>query len=245
MANPSIKNGYFPIANELAEQLALNNIPGNEMRIIWVVWRKTWGWKDGTRRKDADWISYSQLREATGMKQANVVRSVSSLVVKRLLVRSPDGFGFNQNYNDWVVVKRLPPVVKRLLGSSQKATEKSSQKATNKRKKETITKEKPSASQSDAGLIVKIIDCFEGVNELYVNWYRNLSERAAIDRLLVREGFERVEKIVKLLPKTNAKAYFPTITTPKELERDWAKLRSKLEQEKNKFTSKETKIAFS
>ena len=43
MANPKVKNGYIDIANELVDQFARINIPGNEMRIIWVLWRKTWG----------------------------------------------------------------------------------------------------------------------------------------------------------------------------------------------------------
>jgi len=140
MANPSLKNGYLSIATELIEKLARTNIPGNEMRILWVVWRKTWGWKEGDRHKDWDWIALSQFCKMTEMKHANVFSCLKSLVVKRLLVKSEKGYKFNQNYDEWVVVKRLPPVVKSIQGGSQKHTEIGSQKHTNNRNKETIQK---------------------------------------------------------------------------------------------------------
>lgn len=238
MANPSLKNGYISIAHELVEQLAMKNIPGGEMRILWVVWRNTWGWKDGDRKKDWDWIALSQFEKATGMKRSNVVREMSSLVAKRILLRGKDGLKFNQNYDEWVVSKRIPPVSKRIMTSMQKDTKIGSQKDTNKRNKETTTKETSGVSQSDPAMIVKIIDSFEGINPSFKRWYANKNQRAACDRLLGDNGADRVLKVIALLPLTNTKAYFPTITTPVQLEHDWAKLRFRLEQEKNKTITK-------
>lgn len=114
MANPALKNGYISIANELVEHLATINIPGGEMRIVWVIWRKTWGWSKGNRKKDWDWISLSQFQRFTGMKRANCVREIKSLVVKRILLKQNNSYKFNQNYEQWLVVKRIPPVVKRI-----------------------------------------------------------------------------------------------------------------------------------
>lgn len=234
MANPSLKNGYISIAHELVEKLAMINVPGNEMRIIWVVLRKTWGWKEGDRKKDWDWISYSQFEKATGMKHMSVGKCLKSLVGKRLLLKSEKGLKFNQNHDEWVVGKKLPPVVKRLLPSRQTATKIGRQTATHNRKKETNTKETRKASQSDAELISKTIASFEEVNPNYSRWYGNTTQRGAIDRLLVLHGFETLVQVISLLPKTNARAYFPTITTPTQLENDWARLESKLKQEKDK-----------
>lgn len=142
--NPSKSNGYFPIANELGEVFAKTSISGSEMRILWVVFRNTWGWenkKDPTRRKDFDKISYTQFSEATEMKHVNVVRAVQSLVVKRLLLKTDEGYCINQDYDDWVVVKRLPPKIKEgssqnEISSSQLTTTFSSQLTIYKRKKE-------------------------------------------------------------------------------------------------------------
>jgi phage replication O-like protein O len=141
MANPSLKNGYISIAHEVVEQLDLNNVPGNEMRIIWVLWRKTWGWNQGKRKKDWDWISYSQFQKMTGMKRMSVGKCIKSLVGKRLLLKKENSYKFNQNYEEWVVGKKLPPVVKRLLPSRQTATKIGRQTATHNRNKETNTKE--------------------------------------------------------------------------------------------------------
>lgn len=141
MANPSLKNGYISVANELVEKFATISIPSSEMRIVWVVWRKTWGWSNGDRKKDWDWIALSQFEKATTMKHGNVASSLKSLVVKRILLKRENGYKFNQNYDEWVVCKRIPPVVKRILGSSQTHTDFGSQTHTNKRNKETITKD--------------------------------------------------------------------------------------------------------
>lgn len=145
MANPSLKNGYISIAHELIEKLAKVSISGSEMRILWVVWRKTWGWSVGNRKKDWDKISLSQFEKETGMKRTNVSDAIKSLVVKRLLLKQENSYKFNQNHEEWVVVKRLPHnkvVVKSIRGSSQTTPKSSSQKHTHNRKIETITKER-------------------------------------------------------------------------------------------------------
>lgn len=161
MANPSIKNGYFPIANELAEQFAKVNITGQEWRILWVLLRKTWGYIDGERRKDWDWISISQFQELTGMKRSNTHKTLKALLAKRLILKKNDKYGFNQDYNQWVLVKRLTVekvLAKRLTGVSQKTNKSVSQKTnksvsqltTHKRKKEkkeNNTKERESLPQ--------------------------------------------------------------------------------------------------
>jgi len=141
MANPALKNGYISIANELVEKLASVSIPSSEMRIIWVVWRKTWGWKEGNRHKDWDWISISQFEKITGIKHANVVVATKSLVCKHILLKVENRYKFNQNYEQWVVCKRIREYVNTYGGSMQTHTKSSMQTHTYKRKKETNTKE--------------------------------------------------------------------------------------------------------
>lgn len=144
MANPSLKNGYISIANELVEKLATLSIPSSEMRVIWVVWRKTWGWKEGDRHKDWDWISLSQFSKLTTIKKTNIPKILKSLVYKRILVRKENLYKFNQNYDEWVVYKRITPVYKRIIGVIQTHTKKVIQTYANKRNKETNTKENTS-----------------------------------------------------------------------------------------------------
>jgi len=143
MANPATKNGYLPIANELAEQFARVNITGQQWRILWVLLRKTWGFSNGIRRKDWDWISITQFEKLTGMKRANVYNTIKALLVKRLILQDKNRLCFNQNYNQWVLCKRLTPVVlcKRLTPVMQKTNGSVSQLTTYKRNKENNTKE--------------------------------------------------------------------------------------------------------
>jgi len=215
MANPKVKDGYFPIANELAEQFARVNIPGNEMRIVWVVLRKTWGWKNGSRRKDWDWISISQFEKYTDIKHANCVRSLKSLVVKRILLKKENQLKFNQNYNEWVVAKRIPPVVKRILGSSQKDTRFGSQKDTYKRKltKETNTKETQGEQSSQVNSIFKLFE--DSVNPT-IN-YGHRTNRAICEELIKKFGYEKTVQTVKYAISVQSKRYAPTITTPYQL----------------------------
>jgi hypothetical protein len=72
--------------------------------------------------------------------------------------------------------------------------------------------------------IQELIDLFKHINPTYERFFKNTTQRAAISRLLVQFGREKLEQIIRVLPKTNAERYAPTITTPYELERDLGRL---------------------
>lgn len=72
--------------------------------------------------------------------------------------------------------------------------------------------------------IQELIDLFKHINPTYERFFKNTTQRAAISRLLVQFGREKLEQIIRALPKTNAERYAPTITTPYELERDLGRL---------------------
>lgn len=151
--NPSVNNGFFKIANEMSEIFAKTSLSGSEIRILWVVMRKTWGWVNGNKRKDFDKISLSQFTLSTQMKQANVVRSLKMLIEKNIILKTNRGYGINQDYSLWIVEKRLQRLPSSLQASSLQAssqkevnsslltTKSSSLLTTYKRKKETNTKE--------------------------------------------------------------------------------------------------------
>ena len=126
MASPQIENGYTRIANELLEHFTFAGINGSEYRIILIIIRKTYGFN-----KKKDRISISQFQE-TGMRRINVVRTIKSLIRKKIIFKENGVYELNKDWEDWVVVKRLPPDV----GSSQLTTRSSSQLTTHKRKKE-------------------------------------------------------------------------------------------------------------
>lgn len=246
MANPALKNGYISIAVELVEKLASINIPGQEMRIIWVVWRKTWGWSEGARKKDWDWISLSQFEGMTRMKHQNVVAALESLVVKRLLLKREKGYKFNQNYDEWVVVKRLPPPKSSsqttTRGSSQTTTKTSSQTTTNNRYIDRGKDIPPSEGEGPpkfTTLGAEVIKLFESINPACKNYYSRAPQRQAADDLIGERGFDKVKTVIQnTLPKTNSIEFFPTITTPIQLREKWTMLESAVQRYKSKAITK-------
>ena len=71
---PQLENGYTRIANELIEQFARIRISGEAMQILWVIIRKTYGYK-----KKSDRIAILQFSQATGIKRSNVCRAINKL----------------------------------------------------------------------------------------------------------------------------------------------------------------------
>lgn len=219
MASPQKENGFTSIANEILEHLSQPGINGSEYRVLIFLLRKTYGF-----HKKTDKISLSQFQKGTGMKRANVVETIKSLVVKRLLLKEKNLYSFNKNWEQWVVVKRLPPVVKSILPSSQTTTKTSSQLTTYKRKKETNTKDIAETSSAE---VVNLIKSFEGINPASKGMYGNTTQREACERLIKEFTFQRVLSVItKTLPKTNALEFFPNITTPRQLWDKWASLES-------------------
>ena len=104
MADPQTENGYLKIAMEIVEALARHRIPGQEMQLIWVLLRKTWGWN-----KKADNIPLSQWARLTGIKRTKCCDLLNSLIAKNIIKKdSPQkGTGraskyrLNKNYEEW------------------------------------------------------------------------------------------------------------------------------------------------
>lgn len=79
-----------------------------------------------------------------------------------------------------------------------------------------------------------LIELFKDVNPSYARIYSNKTERAAMERLLKLHGAEKLEKVIKFLPTSNASKFAPTITTPLELERGLGKLIAWSNKQKDK-----------
>lgn len=99
-ASPQIEDGHIKIANEIGEALARFNLSAYEYRILWVIWRKTYGW-----HKKRDWISITQFQGATGLKRRHVSRTLSKLIKKNIVTRIGDtrnvSYQFQKDYTKW------------------------------------------------------------------------------------------------------------------------------------------------
>lgn len=81
-------------------------------------------------------------------------------------------------------------------------------------------------SEQSPQAIVSIIDSFVVFNKAAKTWYGNKTQRDSIQRLVNEYGQETVLRVVALLPQSNNLQYFPTITTPFQLEQKWTQLES-------------------
>ncbi|KKL89994.1 hypothetical protein LCGC14_1909130 [marine sediment metagenome] len=96
IASPQAENGHIDIANEIAEALMLTNLSAYQSRILWAIWRKTYGW-----HKKVDWIANSVFVDMTGLRKQHVNRTLNELEQRNIVTRSGYKVGFNKNYRAW------------------------------------------------------------------------------------------------------------------------------------------------
>jgi phage replication O-like protein O len=103
MANPQIENGYTRIANEILEQISKTNLNGTQLRIVMVVWRYTYGFRQSEHE-----LSNSFIAQAIGIKnKAAVVRELNALIKGKIITVVGNGsrktkvLKFNKNYEEW------------------------------------------------------------------------------------------------------------------------------------------------
>ena len=144
MANPQAENGHIDIANEIAEQLAKTQLSGYESRILWVLWRKTYGW-----HKKSDKISITQFVEATNISRRHVHATLKRLVSRNLITENSNdfitGWMFQKDYNQWQPVTKISNKINSLPIPVPIVTENSNKLVTeigaHKRKERNYTKE--------------------------------------------------------------------------------------------------------
>ncbi len=100
------KTNFFQIDNYIAEALARVNLSEYENRALWVILRKTLGW-----RKEEDMISITQFEEATGVDRGNLHPALQRLASKKIIIILRVGrkciYKFNHNSLEWINKKRV------------------------------------------------------------------------------------------------------------------------------------------
>ena len=103
MASPQLENGYTRIANEILEQMARVKLSPTQYRILFVVWRYTYGFK-----RKSHHLSLSFLAEATGCDRRSLQRDIKKLVDTKVIIEHPTEkasrvISFNKRFNQWGV----------------------------------------------------------------------------------------------------------------------------------------------
>ena len=102
MENVQTENGYTAIAHEILEQMARIKLSPTQYRIIFVVWRQTYGYK----RKQHD-LSLSFISKATGCDKRQLQRELKELADRKVinqLITNGKGriISFNKHYSQWI-----------------------------------------------------------------------------------------------------------------------------------------------
>lgn len=113
MAEPQLENGYTQLANELIDAFCGHRFSGQEMQIIWVIIRKTYGYVNGSnkRKKTMDAIALSQFARLTGIDRRKchllLKRLVGKQVIRKDVPQKGDGlilsYGLQKDYSRWRV----------------------------------------------------------------------------------------------------------------------------------------------
>ncbi|WP_177178206.1 replication protein [Amphibacillus marinus] len=83
MANVQVENGFTQIANEILENMAKIKLSPTQYRILFVIWRYTYGFKRIEHK-----LSLSFLSEATGCDKRNIQRELTSLEDRKIIKQS-------------------------------------------------------------------------------------------------------------------------------------------------------------
>jgi phage replication O-like protein O len=120
LADVQLEHGYTRIANDILERMARIKLSPTQYRILFLVWRYTYGFK----RKEHD-MSLSFISEATGLDKRNIRRELKALEDKNIIYQNIKNgsyrkLSFNKNYDKWAV--EIEPGAKLTMGETDNAT---------------------------------------------------------------------------------------------------------------------------
>lgn len=82
-----------------------------------------------------------------------------------------------------------------------------------------------------------LIDLFKNINPTYKELFKNKTQRKALQYLVDNFTFEKIEKILKVLPEMMNDQYCPIVTTPLELKNKFAQLVAHARKRNNTISS--------
>ena len=106
MASPQVEDGYTQIANELLTHLMELYLPSNQWQVLIVIIRKTYGY-----RKKVDYVTNSQIVEATGLLKSNVSRALKNLTNRNVIIRQGKMIGIQKDWEKWQLSEQITKVV--------------------------------------------------------------------------------------------------------------------------------------
>ena len=198
-------------------------------------------WSDKGKREDG-WIykTIKDFQEETYIKKGSQERirnkfvKLKILEVKIMKVKGTPKTHFQINWNALASKLESPKTGK---SESPKIGQSESPKTGKSSITENTTENTTEIAKKKTFLHGKewndLIDAFKEVNPLYEEFYKNKTERKALDIVAKKYGKEKTKLIITFLPKSNTIKFVPKITKPTELKRNVAKLMAWASEKKN------------
>ena len=112
MASPHPKNGHIDVAHELADQFESYGFTTREWKLIWVIWRQTWGWLSNPKDKNSPKLKMMSMTLAMFSKRTGIKRQGCHSILKNLIKKNiikkekckktgKIEYGFQSNYDLW------------------------------------------------------------------------------------------------------------------------------------------------
>jgi len=224
-------------------------LSGAEMKVLLYICRRTYGFQKG-----ADSISITQLTKGIKDKEGNHIDMGTGLSNRKVIdcINKLTEIGLihtNKVHNRTTkftmnIGSGVSSLVNKVhLGSEVSSPQLVNKVHTQKKEKESIQKKDSKGVPLQVSEIIKLFED-EQLNIVAKNWYGNTTQRNAIEQLIENIGFDRLVKLVKILPKTNRLEYVSTITTPYQLLTKFSDLESQLAKIKTKQDKKINSVAF-
>ena len=176
----------------------------------------------------------------TGRKELSKVTGIPETTIERILEYLEKEHQIGQQKT---TKYRLITVVnwKEYQIKDNKRTTNGQQTDTNKEYNNVKNIKKDTNTETSSVDIPILIKAFEGLNPASKKFYGIPTQRKACQALIDTYGLERVKTVIeKTLPKTNGLQFFPTITTPLQLQDKWVQLESAIRKyQSEKLITKE------
>jgi phage replication O-like protein O len=102
--------GFTKIDNDILEEMAKRKFNGTQYRIIFALWRNTYGWQQEARD-----LSLSFFSEATGIEKSRVKKDLNKLIDSKVITVVQEAsfnrtrvLSFNKNSSEWLIDHSVP-----------------------------------------------------------------------------------------------------------------------------------------
>jgi phage replication O-like protein O len=222
MASPQLENGFTEIAHEIVENLMRTHLTSNQWQVLMCIFRKTFGW-----HKTFDYISNSQIVEATGLCKAVVSRSLKTLDDMNLIKRKGKIIGFQKDWEQWQKLAESSTLGTKLAESSTLGTKLAESSTVENTEKLAISSTELAGSSTKVSRTANqqnIKDTLTKDNIVFPDWLNKEIWNAFLE---MRKGIKKPVTpfaetlLIKRLTKLKEDGNDPTLVIERTIENSW------------------------